>query len=202
MSRPLVVLPFDLSSKQTGGQNSPPANSTADDPMQVVEPRRRTNKTLGRQTRILKIFLKLVQINAVSENLEILDENGQFIRGSDVSKLLGLTQNSTRQNPGLDALIKQLKNARVDPEIIINEIIKNQLREFSRSSATLPKQVDTGNQRKIEDFFEENPRNPKRARMDSPTAPRPPTPVDNQNITPENSSWDIPLPDTEDDDTK
>ena len=136
--KPVVVLPYDkekfggadIGDDQTPNitisENTPPAAAAA-----RVRRREPVNRN-DRQTRILKIVMKLVKNDAFNENLQIRNEDGSFNHDSNVSKLLNITQNKVPRIKGMPEFINHLHQANVNPEFIVNEMIKQQLLNLNR----------------------------------------------------------------------
>ena len=79
---------------------------------------------------IIRMVLKLSQINGFNDNFNIRGNNGEFIPNTNIAKLLSLTQHRVRSQKGVSELINLLYEAKIDPNIIQNEGIKSKLNEM------------------------------------------------------------------------
>ena len=128
--RPLVVLPYDLegSNENTNVISTPnqgaanEANIKETQTEVISKPKR--NRKSSRQTNIIKIAVLLANNGAFNGNLQIKKDDGSFNEESDIFKLLNYTQTKVRSIAGMSDLVKQIKLANIDPELIINESIK------------------------------------------------------------------------------
>ena len=124
--KPIVVLPYD--NDKYGGALT--ESETQTEPKTIV---RRVGSRNDRQSRILKIAMKLAKIDSFNEDLQIKNDSGSYNQNSNLAKLLNLTQNTIRKQQGLQDLIRQMFLAKIDPSFIINEAIKSQLLEMMRN---------------------------------------------------------------------
>lgn len=128
----MVVLPYDMEENVR----------TTTDPIETnihTLPKTRKNSNKGsvtdRQSRILKIALKLAKINGFNEDLNVIGEDGIFINESNLAKLLNVTQTKIRKLRGMNELIKLLFQVKIDPELIINEMVKQKLHELNNTTS-------------------------------------------------------------------
>jgi hypothetical protein len=128
--RPLVVLPYDLEGSNentniisTPNQGAVNAANIKETQTEVISKPKRNRKS-SRQTNIIKIAVLLANNGAFNGNLQIKKDDGSFNEESDIFKLLNYTQTKVRSIAGMSDLVKQIKLANIDPELIINESIK------------------------------------------------------------------------------
>jgi hypothetical protein len=100
---------------------------------------------MSKQIRILKIALNLAKINSFNGDLNVKKKDGTFNPNSNLAQLLNITQNKVKVNPGIEDLIFQLKEAKVDPNLIINEIIKGKLSSPSNDISTQTDEIYSTN---------------------------------------------------------
>lgn len=125
--RQMVVLPYDL--EQNSNQNK--INKNVDSLKNNLINKNNANKT----TRIIKIALKLASINAFNDKLNVKQSDGTFNLSSNLAKLLSITQLKTKNAPGMPDLIHQLYLAKIEPDFIINEIVKQNLLTLINSNS-------------------------------------------------------------------
>ena len=149
--KPVVVLPYDKG--QFGGviespteelisndlTAAPAATATAAAAAKGEEGSFKASRNVGnrndRQSRILKIVLNLAKNDAFNENLNIKNDDGSFNEQTNISKLLNISQKNSRFPKGMTEFIEQLHLAKVDPEYIINQEIKQRLLDMSKQKS-------------------------------------------------------------------
>lgn len=144
--KPMVVYPYDIE------QNNPEMIGHG-------EPSPTPLKIDDKQTKILKIALKLAKINSFNDDLNIRKQDGTYNANSNVARLLALTQNRVRHVSGMPDLIRELFVAKIDPDLIINEMVKSRLIELYSKTNPPPN---------------EPPYSPQRSRSPSPPPSQPP----------------------------
>jgi hypothetical protein len=82
---------------------------------------------LEKLTNQLKIILKLAKIDAYDNTFRIKNDKGFFIENSNIINLLQNATLSSKILVGQDAFITLLFKAKVDPELIKNENVKQML---------------------------------------------------------------------------
>jgi len=75
----------------------------------------------------MKIVLALAKIEGYDEALRIKDEYGNYIKNSDIITLLNNAMTSGRVLIGQDSFILLLKEAKVPPDLIINDEVRSKL---------------------------------------------------------------------------
>ena len=138
--REMVVLPHDLVNEdsatimQTDISNENLNNSNQVNQNRTVKNNTMVKREIGgmkkRQSNILKIALILANKRAYNDKLQIKRRDGSFNQDSDLIKLLGLTQNKVKNITGLYDFIQQLQASKIDPDLILNENIKDKLIAF------------------------------------------------------------------------
>jgi len=178
-ARPMVVLPYDLQQNPNdddeGNQPNPPIENSYEKAVREKMKPRPTINHNDRQTRIIKIALKLAQINGFNDDLNVKREDGTFNTNSNIAKLLSLTQIRVKNVEGMPELIRLLHQAKIDPNYIVNEMVRSRLLELR----------NTG-------IVEAEPRRPH-----TPPPPPPPSPNRSDSPTPSLASthyrdFDVP----------
>jgi hypothetical protein len=122
----MVILPNDLVENEYETQTGM-GQVALDIPNLAPEIKNRKNDFMSKQIRILKIALNLAKIDGFNEDLNIKKIDGTYNENSNLAQLLNITQNKVKINPGIEDLIYQMKKAKINPNLIINEIIKSKL---------------------------------------------------------------------------
>src|SRR6266481_6273360 len=93
---PMVVYPYDLEIN-----NNIPITDNNEEP--ILQPTNKIKRSSqnDRQIRIIKIILKLAQINGFNENLNVKSLDGSYNTNSNISKLLTITQTNVRYVKGM-----------------------------------------------------------------------------------------------------
>ena len=143
---PMVIYPYDLEEPipLTIDENPTTIDENAQNITEGVpnapnitvgtpRPRRRRGYPSDRQTRIMKIALKLAEINGYNEDLNVKRADGTFNTRSNLVKLLNISQTNARGTDGIPEIIRLLHLAKIDPNIIINENMKSRLLEMNNS---------------------------------------------------------------------
>ena len=131
--RQMVVLPYDMQGNEASVQNPSNEQNSREESTRTNRITNRSNP-MERQSRILKIALKLANVNGFNENLNILDENGEFVQDSNLAKLLNITQTKIRNVKGMNELIKLFSVAQITPDLIVNEMVKQRLYEINNDN--------------------------------------------------------------------
>jgi hypothetical protein len=118
-----VAVPAEMSSFET----QPVPEFTSTETQTTGFRRRRERSTYDKSARWAKIILKLASINGFDDQLRIKREDNTFVSNSNVIALVNHTLTQAKILTGLPELIKQLHNAHVDPELVINERVKAEL---------------------------------------------------------------------------
>lgn len=95
-------------------------------------PQQNQMKMFEKFSRILKIVLKLAKVDRYNENGLVRDDNGNFVAQSDMVRLLNKSMSHEKLLIGKQEYIKRLHEAKVDPEIIVNDDIRGQLLRLYR----------------------------------------------------------------------
>jgi len=113
----MVILPNDLVNVSTQTSNGFIKNKLY-----------RKEDFLSRQTRFFRIVALLCKNNAYDEEtLQIRKPDGSLNSNSNVVKLIQLALAKVKINSGLEDFIYQLKAAKVNPDLIVNELIKSKV---------------------------------------------------------------------------
>jgi len=125
----MVVYPYDLEIN-----NNIPITDNNEEP--ILQPTNKIKRSSqnDRQIRIIKIILKLAQINGFNENLNVKSLDGSYNTNSNISKLLTITQTNVRYVKGMADLIRLLHLSKVNPDDIINESVRAKLIEMNSAS--------------------------------------------------------------------
>ncbi len=92
------------------------------------ETKPKSRLTAVKQNRTDQIMKKLVEVNGYSDTtLQIRDIDGNFIRNTDVEALVGYALKPNRNPKGLEEFVDLLCEARVNPDLIINQHIREKL---------------------------------------------------------------------------
>jgi hypothetical protein len=123
----MVVLPYDL---QEGGEND--IEETINE---ISNKKKKTYTTKTRQSRIIKIALILAINRAFDNDLHLKREDGSYNQESDLAQLLSLTQKKSRDFIGLSDLIRELYLAKIDPDLIQNEMIRERVLAYKPANS-------------------------------------------------------------------
>lgn len=82
---------------------------------------------LDRQRRLLQIVMRIASINGYNENMNIKDKNGKFVEGTDIIPLILYSVTKERLVKGIDSYVDLLVEAKVPPEVITNENLRQRL---------------------------------------------------------------------------
>jgi hypothetical protein len=162
-SRKVVVMPIEMETSRTtrGKQEGGKRN--------VNPPRKR----------LVKIILKLAKIKAYDEAGRILGSNGQYMDNTDIDILLAYAMTPGRILSGEMDFVRLLREANVEPELIINDNLRSKLSNFNMQSTQTPDDDDTD----IDDSedFGGPPSTPPNMQVDTqqqpPSPSLPPTPA-------------------------
>ena len=150
MSNPMVILPYDMggiereeSSSQWPPQPTwppppppqgppPPPQGPPPPPPPGGAPRKKSKRIPAgiRQANLIKLALYLANVKAFDHEFHIKQENGSFNLDSNLVKLLNFTQTRVRSQYGIDDLVRHMAAANVDPNLIINEMVRQRLIEL------------------------------------------------------------------------
>src|SRR5260370_29058365 len=123
--KPMVVYPFDAEKEDQIH------SSTPSPPTKIGSDNVQTGSGVDSVVRIIRMVLQLAQIKAFNENFNIRGDNGEYIPNTNLAKLLSLTQHRVRSQKGVPEMIKLLYEAKIDPNLILNEVIKAKLIEMN-----------------------------------------------------------------------
>jgi hypothetical protein len=84
-------------------------------------------RSLDRFSRMLKIGLKLSNINAFDDDFRIKREDNTVVSNSNLLILLNHLMTNGKVLNGLNELIYLMAKAKIDPELVINENVKAKL---------------------------------------------------------------------------
>ena len=127
-AKKIVLIPASRqSNNQIGGGE--PANSTLNALISTVEPKKDKikSKIYDKVHKLLKIILKLARHVGYDEDLKIKLKNGKYLEKSNIVDLLTHAMSMGRVLYGESEFIDLLHSAGVNPELIINENVKNKL---------------------------------------------------------------------------
>jgi hypothetical protein len=88
---------------------------------------KRINTFLDKLNRIMKIFLKLANIRAYDVIGRVRDRKGNYINDSDIIALINHAMSHGKLLLAQNEFIRLLHEAKIEPELIINENIKAKL---------------------------------------------------------------------------
>lgn len=111
-------------------------------PVQQQQPGQRKGNTIRdhameRQRRLLQIIMRIAAIRGYNENGNIKDRHGKFIEGTDIIPLILYSVTKERLVRGIDAYVDLLVEAKVPPDVITNENLKQRL--INAGHASRPK---------------------------------------------------------------
>ena len=89
---------------------------------------------LERQQRLLQIIMHIASIKGYNENRNIKDKNGNFVEGSDIVPLILYSLTKQKSIEHIDQFVDLLIEAKVPPQIITNEILRQRLMNSSHRS--------------------------------------------------------------------
>ena len=93
-----------------------------------MEPRKRTVlSNTERLLRLIKIVLKLANVNGYDDEGRVRTKDGTIVSGSSVVVLLNHAMNYGQALIGENEFIQILKEAKVDPDLIVNENVRTKL---------------------------------------------------------------------------
>ena len=130
---PMVVLPYDLANNQFGSGENKESQTMYSRPIS------NDNRGDDKQTRILKIALKLARIDGFNDDLNVKAEDGSFITNSNLARLLNISQSKVKDIRGMQELIRLLFIAQIDPNYILNEFVKSKLLELHNRQTDEPR---------------------------------------------------------------
>ena len=98
---------------------------------QAAQPQKKGNTirdhAMDRQRKLLNIIMKIAMIKGYNDQGHIKDRNGNFLDGTDIVPLILYSVTKERLVKGLDAYVDLLVEAKVPPEVITNENLKQRL---------------------------------------------------------------------------
>jgi hypothetical protein len=143
MFRKYVAIP----SEQMDTQMSETQQSTDSPAIINNEKKRQQRSTIDRLTRILKIILKLASVKGYDEILRVKRDDESYVENSNIISLLNHSMSHGRLLTGLPEFIKLLYDARIDPDLIINENVRAKLYGYinQNKSVTLDAETNTLN---------------------------------------------------------
>ena len=92
-----------------------------------VLPKRKINNFMDKITRIMKIFLRLANIKGYDLIGRVRDSSGNFIKDSDIIALISHSLTHGKLLLGQNEFINLLFEAKIEPELIVNENVKSKL---------------------------------------------------------------------------
>ena len=93
---------------------------------------------LDRQRKLLTIALKLAKFGGFDDYFRIKSSDGSFLNESDVVSLLLYSCSPGRSMKGIDEFVQLLRDAEVDPELIINAQVREMLQRISHPKIRKP----------------------------------------------------------------
>ena len=90
-------------------------------------PKKKVNVFFDKITRIMKIFLRLANIKGYDLIGRVRDSNGNFMKDSDIISLISHSLTHGKLLLGQNEFINLLYEAKIEPELIINENVKSRL---------------------------------------------------------------------------
>jgi hypothetical protein len=177
----MVLVPAE---SQTGGAEEPIVEPEPEQNPMDIDMKKRIERNPQKIQRLLKIILKIALNNSYTDNLEIRDIDGNPITDSNISDLLNSAISNQKVLIGEKDFIRLLFESNVDPKLIINENMRNQLINYKPKKPKPPPVQPTidrpiPRKRKIEDSEE----NANKQRI-----------VDKSDVHP----WDMPLGENDD----
>jgi len=127
--KPMVVYPFDEEKEDQIHSSTPPQTP----PGVLPPPRQLIQFGSGADSieRLILMISPLTEIKAFNKNFNIRGNNGEYIPNTNIAKLLGLTQHRVRSQKGVPEMLRLLYEAKIDPNLILNEAIKAKLIEMN-----------------------------------------------------------------------
>src|SRR6266581_5540349 len=126
--RKVIAIPASDMETQTDDQQQPQQELLVSSSPPDAPPKRKYERTTFDKTaRILKIALKLGSIRGYDDDYRVRREDNTYVSNSNIIALLNHLMSRGRLLNGLSELLPLLIEARVDPELIINENVKAKL---------------------------------------------------------------------------
>ena len=94
---------------------------------EIKPSKKKTHPFIDKLSRIMKIFLKLANIKGYDLIGRVRNQNGDFVNDSDIISLINHSLTHGKLLYGQNEFIKLLFEAKIEPELIINENIKSKL---------------------------------------------------------------------------
>ena len=82
---------------------------------------------MDRQRRLLQIIMRIASIQGYNDKGNIKDKDGKFLEGTDIVPLILYSVTKERLVKGIDSYVDLLIEAKVPPEVITNENLKQRL---------------------------------------------------------------------------
>jgi len=118
--------------------NAIPRTKNEKRPKRIIS---QTNKIIN----IMKILLKLAKIDGYDIIGRIRNNNGDFVKDSDLITLINHSMTNGRLLLGESEFIRLLHEAKVEPELIINENVKVKLLNLYNGKANIVDEDDSTN---------------------------------------------------------
>ena len=94
---------------------------------EIQTSKKKNNSFIDKLSRIMKIFLKLANIKGYDIIGRVRNGNGDFVNDSDIIALINHSLTHGKLLLGQNEFINLLFEAKIEPELIINENIKSKL---------------------------------------------------------------------------
>ena len=121
-TRKMVLVPAD--SSDMGHEEE---DEQAETSIKNPEPKQKRDRTAEKIIRLLKVILKLAQIDGYDSLGRIRGQDGSFVSNSNIIHLLMHAMRTGRVLVGEAEFVKLLIEARVEPELLVNDNLKAKL---------------------------------------------------------------------------
>ena len=92
--------------------------------------------------RAIKLTLLLCRVQAFNENFEIKGRNGEYLKNTNIVEFLLDALSKAEPPAGRKDFLQLLYEAKVDPEIIVNADLRNQLESLYREAEKAPAPIN------------------------------------------------------------
>lgn len=130
----MVLMPEEVSDEENETPQSIQGGQGVNDDFSSPPPQSSQKKgntirdyAIDRQRRLLQIVMRIASINGYNEKMNIKDKNGKFVEGTDIIPLILYSVTKERLVKGIDAFVDLLVEAKVPPDVITNENLRQRL---------------------------------------------------------------------------
>jgi hypothetical protein len=140
-TRKMVLVPADKIpiSKPSSATQAPYVADISDEftnqaASPIVTEKKKSDKVFDRTKKLFNVALKLALVNGYDFDLKLVDINGAVVPHSNIELLINHALSHGKLLVGEEQFVQLLHKANVDPEMIVNENIKEKLRLYRNNN--------------------------------------------------------------------